>query len=163
MATPTRTTILNRFRKAVTFWRTLTPEQFDYSNWVSKKDEETQCGTVCCLGGWMPRVSPRVWYWNPGPHKLRLEYRGREWDGTDNQLATYFGFDERLVRYVFYGKSGVFLLEPDVADFIDKNMPALTSAEDSPLDEVMARVEWVLAELEKPESLIWKLTLRPTA
>ena len=38
--------------------KTLNPEKFAYERFVTKYDYQTDCGTVCCAYGWMPRFVP---------------------------------------------------------------------------------------------------------
>jgi hypothetical protein len=164
----TRKVILSRFERAVAFWRTLQPEQFDISQWISRGDKETQCGTVCCLVGWMPKVDKR-WYWRIDPQavrEFRLEMKGMEESMTIVQARNYFGFKEPLASILFYAKEPYDALS-DEYDFafykaFSEQCPAVPGGcEYASLEDVLRRVEWVLAELKKPDSLVWKLTACP--
>lgn len=48
---------IKEFREA---FNKIKPEQFYFGLFVSEVDLEHNCGTVCCLWGWIPQIAPDI-------------------------------------------------------------------------------------------------------
>lgn len=48
---------IKEFREA---FNKIKPEQFYFGLFVSEVDLEHNCGTVCCLWGWIPQIAPKI-------------------------------------------------------------------------------------------------------
>lgn len=55
----------SRLLKMIQFLKELPEDKFDFSDVVSKYDDENKCGTVCCAIGWTPIIFPNLVHWNP--------------------------------------------------------------------------------------------------
>lgn len=52
-----------RLLKLAAFIEKLPEKKFDIHSMVAKKNKHGDCGTVCCIAGWLPKVFPGNWYW----------------------------------------------------------------------------------------------------
>ena len=100
----------DRFEKLFTFLLALPDAEFDFRRWVNRPPEEHTCGTVCCAGGWLPRVDPDNWEWKclngndselvPGLKKGCGHTDCPSWD-INGQLTAYFDITEDLAEALF--------------------------------------------------------------
>jgi len=48
---------IKEFREA---FNTIKPEQFYFGAFVNEYNKERNCGTICCLWGWIPQIAPEI-------------------------------------------------------------------------------------------------------
>jgi phage shock protein PspC (stress-responsive transcriptional regulator) len=145
------------------FWRTLPPEKFRYRTFITaySYENEAPCGTVCCLGGWLPAIAPSHWKWYIQPEFGDISLKLRDSERSINVLeglTEYFGFTEPLARLVFYHDLTCFeTTTGQTVRYLMENMPLPENGLDSTLDEVLPTLEWLTDELKNDKSPVWAL------
>lgn len=88
--------IIDRFKAHIA------PNQFKFSDYVTEYDRINNCGSVCCIVGWFPKLFPKagiIW----GSRSLDLVDKK---DGDiKKHLCELLQCSLDLVDYLFYGKN----------------------------------------------------------
>lgn len=91
--------ILSEFKEQIS------PEQFGFKRFVTEWDEENNCGTVCCIAGWFPKLFPNSgFYWEKDDQNLHTE-TGLS---VERHLIELLGLTTEEIDYLFYGASEYF-------------------------------------------------------
>ena len=121
--------------------RTLKPEQFKYSQFISESHDD--CGTVCCAYGWMPKFVPES---------------GVKWELDDDYLLINVTPHEKfksikplLIYFMFYGH------RPQTSEFIsffdNEDIDCGINSQDQnlycTLEQVINRIELVIKYLKQ--------------
>ena len=95
-----------KFEKIIAFLETLDEQQFNYEVYVTDFDKETNCGTVCCVGGWFPRIFPEDFQWIGSLGKDRLYVKGNreDFDQTVKEsIQEFLEISEFIYQALFHG------------------------------------------------------------
>ena len=124
-------TDLELLKKLVAGLRTLHPSGFNYTMYVTEWDRKHECGTVCCVWGWMPKFVPEA---------------GVKWDlGLFSTMSKFpdevLEINKGLILFMFLGEDlPTELGEHDFILFGDDF--------DSTLKQVINRIDFVIEYLE---------------
>jgi hypothetical protein len=162
----TKNVIRQRWNQAIEFWYSLKPRQFNYEQIVSRTDRQHQCGTVCCLAGWMPRIDPENWRWAraTGDNDLLLYVNGdletTSKHSDEGALMDYFGFSYGLYMLVFYGDDYLDNRDNDpqveaLEDAFNAQCPRLPKELDSTLLQLKPRLDWLTAQINSEDGIVW--------
>lgn len=93
---------IERLKECLKKLQALSPDQFDFSDFVSEWDTATARPVVCDIAGWHPEWFPEakiIWFrnWSIG-HKDNPSEGGR----IDTALADFYGIDQKTVDALFY-------------------------------------------------------------
>jgi len=135
--------ILERLKKTIDLSKTLKDEEFDYSQLVSKFNENN-CGTVCCIAGHYPNWGIGEFYYHFYDEyteyaELILRHEGL---GADIQsaLIEYHGLSGELISALFYGRNFDGTFTDELVNYEDLSLYSL--------QEVIERFETVYELLE---------------
>lgn len=91
----------------------LKPTEFSYDYFVSEFNQENNCGTVCCLAGWMPKFFPEshlIWkyseYWESYTLRVNLT-TGPSEIRVIGALRAWFGLPMDIIGFIFFGREGL--------------------------------------------------------
>ena len=83
---------IKEFREA---FNKITPEQFYFDQYVKEFDLENNCGTVCCLWGWIPKIAPKI------AEKYDLYYDKKALTNLSNTPNVLY-WPYKIKDYLFY-------------------------------------------------------------
>lgn len=112
--------ILDKFKEMIK------PEEFDFGSFVEKFDYNNNCGTVCCVAGWFPRMFPNSGFVWQKLHRFAGSFHFDHPIGDNEEvLMRLIGTtDQALIDYLFFG-----IIEEDSfkENFLPK-LPLLTAS-----------------------------------
>lgn len=101
--------IIDRLQATIDMLKSLTPQSFNYGNWVSESDADGKCGTVCCAAGWYPKYFPEAGLkWKSSyDHRTGKPYvyLTNPVIGIDGALMDWHGISRYVMNALFYGCS----------------------------------------------------------
>ena len=83
---------MKEFREA---FNKIMPEQFYFDMYVKEFDLENNCGTVCCLWGWIPKIAPKI------AEKYDLYYDKKALSNLSNTPSVLY-WPYKIKDYLFY-------------------------------------------------------------
>lgn len=102
--------VLERLKATIEKMKTLKNTQFHYSVFVSKYDEKSECGTVCCVAGWYGNwFKEHGFFYYQENHFFDFRSIGRKTESGVNYeigeiLGEYHGLSYSIISTLFYGK-----------------------------------------------------------
>lgn len=95
-----------KFEKIIAFLETIYESQFNYQVYVTAFDECTDCGTVCCVGGWFPKIFPEDFEWvlSLAKNRLYVEMIGQPFsDSTSDSIQEFLEISQFIYEALFCG------------------------------------------------------------
>ena len=138
--------IIKEIKHRLELYKTIKPEEFNFGWFVFKSNPEKDCGTVCCLWGWEPKLT-KVIEWEYFPHNLakitvsKGPYEVLKWG-------------EGVINYLYYDSYDTDLSE-EVSGIVGIELNTNSS-----LPKVLSAWERVIELLETGDSLDKFLNLR---
>ena len=87
----------------------LREDEFEYDQFVTDFNTDDNCGTVCCVAGWLPKWFSKDFKWirqedfTNGKFDYFPELRNSGCNLPSTQLEVFFGLEEGYISTLFYG------------------------------------------------------------
>ncbi len=143
--------ILEEMKAALERYKTLEPEQFNFTEFVFEADMVKKCGTVCCLWGWEPEfgvLKDVRWCRSISGRGLVVNADPR----------TFWGWGP-IAAYLYYSTGCASHVDPHLIWEAVHMGPLPKLAEDEGLKEVLEAWQIVIDVLESGDSLDHLLNL----
>lgn len=134
--------ILDKFKQEVS------KDQFRFSHMVTEFDTENNCGTICCIVGWFPKLFPNSGFiWVKDGNSIYHTIQTLNGGSIKGNLMDLIGTSSScLINYLFYGKNYQY------PNFTTKYKDRPKLSIDSTYDEVILAWEYMIQNY-KEESM----------